>query len=156
MMKAALSPPFFLVIGIGVFVSAPINAASTKPSFPDGIYKGLKYVQESGDLLGMAVDIRHIPQPIITVTTCEGGCYGGKSWPLTIKGQSIHFDVCDDVVDQSGRPAKCNPIHYVGQFRSDGALVVFMQGEPSIHHILRKEMHPKKDEVRKLACMDHC
>lgn len=60
------------------------QAATASTSPPSGVYKHLTYVEEAGDLLGMALRIDGGKSARVTVTTCEGGCYGGKTWPLQL------------------------------------------------------------------------
>jgi hypothetical protein len=128
----------------------PLMAAD--PSVQSGgVYKQLTYSEESGDLLGMAVEIRQGSRPTITVTTCEGGCSGGKTWPLTISGQTLKFTVCNDFVDGHGRPMPCERVNYVGHFLPQGRLVMEIPRAPETRTVLKRVLHPKPDEVRKLA-----
>jgi hypothetical protein len=128
----------------------PVHAA---PSL-DGVYKYLQYNQESGDLLGMEVDVRTGPNPTIVVTVCEGGCWGGERRPMTITGQTIAFTVCENATDQDGHPVPCKSQPYVGHFQADGTLVLMMPNDRATRTVLRRVVHPKRDEVQSLAHID--
>ena len=133
------------------------QAATTSTPLPSGVYKHLAYVEEAGDLLGMALRIDGGKTPRVTVTTCEGGCYGGESWPLHVDQNGISFTVCDALVGQDGKPAKCNPVHYVGRFRRDGALIVSIPGQRDRRFVLQRVSHPKPRATEELACAGtHC
>ena len=67
------------------------------------------------------------------------------------------FNRLDALVGQDGKPAKCNPVHYVGRFRRDGALIVSIPGQRDSRLVLQRVRHPKPREVEELACAGtHC
>ena len=61
---------------------------------PSGVYSNVRYSEETGDAGGFEVQLdADQEQPTIVFTICEGGCYGGNTWPVTIDGDRIAFTV---------------------------------------------------------------
>lgn len=132
-------------------------AANAADPIKEGVYKHLDYIEEAGDLLGMALHIKGGENPTVVVTTCEGGCSGGKEWPLRVSGNRISFTICDEVQDELGRPAPCQPVNYAGRISREGKLIVSVVGERSTRLVLERVPYPRPGEVETLACgRDHC
>ncbi|WP_040598131.1 hypothetical protein [Sphingomonas elodea] len=144
----AIVSTFPILLSASASIGAPGRSAA---GAIDGVYKNLQYVEESGDLLGMAVEIHTQPRPTIRVTLCEGGCFGGKVWPLTVEGSTIAFATCEAMRDEKGRPAGCQPIRYTGQFGAERRLVISSQGDAGNTTVLKWVQHPKPGEVEALA-----
>jgi hypothetical protein len=132
----------------------PLSAKADAKGVQPGVYKNVQLHEETGDLLGMAVEISQRPMPRIVVTICEGECFGGKAWPLAHRGASFTFTTCDAVRDQTGRPAPYRPVHYSGRVRTDGSLLVMIAGQPETRLALRRVARPQPKEVQRLACMN--
>jgi hypothetical protein len=133
----------------------PVLAEQKRSQTLDGVYKNLTYSDETGDLLGMAIEIQS-SAPRVRVTTCEGGCYGGRLWPLTVIGKNLSFRVCDPLTDQDGHPAPCRAVAYIGQLLPNGRIAVQAVGYPETRVVLRRIPKPKPDEVKSLACQTSC
>lgn len=132
------------------------SAATATPAGPAGVYSSVRYNRESGDVLGMEVEIRAGDYPSIIVTDCEGQCSGGKSWPLTINGERLTFSVGFDAVDQDGRPVQLKPVRYVGVLHSL-TLTLTSPDVPEIREKLRRVSNPKPGQTAKLGCgAAHC
>ncbi len=145
------------VIGLMAILSASVSHAVTPAAPHAGVYKNVTSIEENGDLLGMAVEFKPGPSPVIVATTCEGQCYGGRPWPVTIKEQSISFTVCDKVLDQNKRPAPCNPLPCTGVFRNANTLELVITGQPDSRIVLKRDPHPLPHAVEFMACLaDHC
>ncbi|WP_303831047.1 hypothetical protein [Asticcacaulis taihuensis] len=147
--------PAVISIVLIVMLSANTSHAAAPRA---GVYENIQSFPENGDVVGIAVDFKPGPLPVIVVTTCEGQCYGGKPWPMTVKGSTIAFTVCDGgAVDQDHRPVPCTPLHYRGAFRSGNALELAIDGYPGSKTVLKRKPHPQPHEVEQMACQaDHC
>ncbi len=122
-----------------------------------GVYSSVRYIEEAGDVLGMEVDLRPGPSPAIVVTDCEGGCSGGKVWPVKIDGRTIRFTICEEGVEMPSHKKSCPPMTFVGRFRADGALVLTMPGNSDVHEVLRRVRHPRPHQVEQDGCgKDQC
>lgn len=138
----------------------PNVAPSSKVSSPHvpapsrgGVYENVRYIEEAGDVLGTAVDYRAGLSPHILVTLCEGECRGGKTWPVTVRGDNIYFTVCDGPwVDQDNVPVPCTPLVYTGAFRADGSLKLTVAGYEEQKEILHRVSDPKPHWVEQLGC----
>jgi hypothetical protein len=139
-----------LLIALLMAMTARAGTVGVRP----GVYKNVKLHEETGDLLGMAVEIRERPTPRIVVTIREGECFGGKAWPFASQGPSFTFTTCDALRDQNGRPAPCRPVHYSGRVRADGSLLVMITGQPETRLAMRRVARPEPREVEQLACMN--
>ena len=144
-----------LLIAI-ILVAGNATAAPPTSRIKDGVYKHLDYVEESGDLLGMALHIKGGASPTVVHTTCEGGCFGGIEWPLRVSGKTISFTVCDEVLDKLRQPAPCQPITYAGHISRKGSLIISVVGEKSSRLVLNRVPYPKPREVEMLACAGRC
>jgi hypothetical protein len=135
-------------------LSVTVLSCTTTPSWaqiPSGVYSSVRYNRESGDVLGDQIEIRLGPKPVAVVTLCEGDCYGGKIWPVLIRGNHIEITVQEDLADQDGHPVKGKLIPLVGEFR-DGVLRVQVPGEPLSREILKRVGAPKPNQTAQLAC----
>jgi len=122
-----------------------------------GVYDDIKYIEEAGDVVGIAVDFRPGgASPTIVVTICEGECRGGKAWPVKIDGRRIAFTVIEDLIDQDGKQSQ-EANHYHGLFRADGALVITLDGTSDVHDVLRRVRRPAPHQVEQAGCgKDRC
>lgn len=114
-----------------------------------GTYSSVRYVREAGDDLGMEVEVRTKPQPTVVVTICEGGCWGGKTWPAVITDRQISFSVLEELVDQDGRPATPQRLSFVGRFEG-GTLVLEQSGVPPER--LKRVARPTPGQTARLGC----
>ncbi len=122
-----------------------------------GVYSNLDYNQEAGDFFGLMVEFRNGPRPVVVVAECEGGCWGGREWPVQVTGRHIAFTVCDVSRDQDGRPLPCEKEVYAGDFRADGALVISLAGSHAKPSVLNRIKHPTPHMIEQAVCgADHC
>lgn len=68
------------------------GCAQPPASYLSGVYSSVSYSDETGDAGGFEVQLdADKNQPTIVLTICEGGCYGGDTWPVRITGNRIAF-----------------------------------------------------------------
>jgi len=142
-----------LAVAAMLIVAMACAGFQTEAATPihSGVYQSLRYVEESGDLLGLEVEVRAGLHPSIVVTDCEGCCCCGKAWPLIANGGRLDFTVTDDLVDQAGRPLRGKPIRYVGLVR--GTTIILTSPDlDGFRETLKKVRHPKPDQTARLAC----
>ena len=147
------------VTAAAMFV-ATIPAATAYAGTPAapraGVYENVTSFTENGDFVGMAVELKINPKPSIVVTTCEGTCYGGKTWPVKMNGANIAFTVCDDgSIDNKGSTLPCTPLHYSGTFRTSNTLELVIDGAPDTRFVLKRVPRPHPRQVEELACLFH-
>jgi len=119
---------------------------------PAGVYSSVRVHPETGDVLGDEIEFRPGHKLTAVVTICEGSCWGGKVWPVTVTGDRIDVPVLmQGLVDQAGRPAKDRPLALVGHFRG-GSLRLEAQGEPSSRETLKRLRRPRPNQTAMLAC----
>ena len=145
-----------LVVG-AIAVSATSSTAasdhgSNAKSEIRGVYSSVRYNQESGDVLGMEVEVRATPQPTAVVTLCEGQCTGGKVWPALITGDTISFSVMEDLKDQDGRPVKPLKLNFVGQLKGNLLVVRVPDASEAPEERLMRVVHPKPSQTAQLGC----
>ncbi len=157
MTGAAAPTPAAVTPQGGTPQTAISQAATAKAATPAaGVYSDVEYIREAGDFIGVALEYRPGPKPAVVFTDCEGGCSGGKTVPVTVTGNTIVFDYCEQVVDQTGK-ASCNAWHYTGVFRADGRLVLTLAGSDEKPDVLRRLLHAQPHYVERLGCgADHC
>jgi hypothetical protein len=105
--------------------SAVLAAPATASTDPSGVYSSVRYIPEAGDLLGMKVEVRTKPRPVVVVTICEGECQGGRTWPAVIRGRQISFSVVERLSDGQGERARRLTLSFVG--RLEGHVLVVRQ-----------------------------
>ena len=133
---------------VGLFAAASPVSAQT----PTGVYSSVRVHPETGDVLGDEIEFRPGPKLTAVVTICEGSCWGGKAWPVTINGNRITIPVLmQGLVDQDGRPVKDIPVPLIGRF-SRGALRIEARGEPLSRETLKRLSHPTPNQTARLAC----
>lgn len=131
-------------------LSAP--ALPVAAQTPVGVYSSVRVHRETGDVLGDEIEFRPGPKLTAVVTICEGSCWGGKAWPVTISGNRITIPVLmQGLVDQDGRPVKDIPVPLTGQF-SGGVLRIEARDEPLSRETLKRLPHPKPNQTALLAC----
>lgn len=85
-----------------------------------GVYSNISLHAETGDLGGVQMEVRaDSTSGTVIFTRCEGGCYGGKTWPATIAGDTVTFSVTDDWFDQDGRLSDQTTTRYVARIRGE-------------------------------------
>ena len=91
--KAALLLAFGAVVGCA---QVPLPTMS-------GVYSNVRYSDETGDAGGFEVHLAaNENQPTVVFTICEGGCYGGETWPVSIVGNQIAFRVIHEWTRSDG------------------------------------------------------
>lgn len=59
-----------------------------------GVYSNVRYSHETGDAGGFEVQLdADKSEPTVVFTICEGGCYGGETWPVSVAGNKMAFRV---------------------------------------------------------------
>lgn len=111
------SPDMNLVFALLLLACGPGQTGQSQVS---GVYGNVAYSDETGDAGGfeVALDGERSSGPTVTFTICEGGCYGGETWPVAISGDRIAFTVVHEGMRSDGavwREAE----HYEGTFEGD-------------------------------------
>jgi hypothetical protein len=109
---------------------------------PGGVYSSLQYNEESGDLLGMAIEIHATLPAYVSVLVDEGNCQDRERWPLTIVGDRLSFAVTYEAVDQSGHRMTLPPIRFVG-FLNGSTITLTSPDAPEIREQLSRVDDPK-------------
>lgn len=78
--------------------------AQTAQSQVSGVYSSVVYSDETGDAGGfeVALEVEGRSRPTVTFTICEGGCYGGETWPVVISGDRVAFSVVHELRGTNG------------------------------------------------------
>ncbi|TWB47160.1 hypothetical protein [Nitrospirillum viridazoti] len=120
-----------------------------------GVYSHVVYSEETGDLLGMEVEVRGGPKPSIVVSVCEGACWGGKTWPLTVEGNRLSFTVEEELADRYGKPTPPLILHYIAVRKGAVLVVTSPDGDiPGWKETLKRVPHPKPGQTARLGCGD--
>ncbi|NEX94860.1 hypothetical protein [Caulobacter sp. 17J65-9] len=132
---------------------AEAEAEAAASAWRSGVYSDVSLHEETGDLLGMEIELHVGPRPSVVVATCEGQCYGGKTWPATITDREIRFTVQDSWDDQDGKPVPGDPIHYVGRLEGD-VVVLTSPDLADLDERLARMEAPAPGRTVRLACGD--
>lgn len=98
---------------------ALMGGAQAPASSLSGVYSNVGYSDETGDAGGFEVQLdADGSRPTLVFTICEGGCYGGKTWPVTISGHRIAFKVVHQWTRSDGTPWS-ETKQYEGTVRGD-------------------------------------
>lgn len=139
----ALLPPLF---GAG-FMEPPQGTPLT------GVYSNVSYSDETGDAGGfeVALDADGGTNPTVVFTICEGGCYGGKRWPVAIDGNRIAFRVFHEWKRSDGS-AWTETEDYEGVIVGD-VLSLRSPQVPGIDPRLTRVRHPTPGQTARLGGM---
>jgi hypothetical protein len=112
-----------------IHVVAKENAAASRFA---GFYSNIVYREGAEATEGMALDYRPDGAPVVTVHDCERYCDHIETVPVTVRGYRIAFTLEQEM---GGFPAKGR--RYLGEFRADGTLKVWGDGQRGNAQILR-------------------
>lgn len=116
-----------------------------------GVYSDLRYSDESGDLNGFEAAFETVDgETSVVFTICEGGCYGGETWPVRIDGDRVGFEVSVAWRRSDGAPVEPVTTRYVGEFRG-GALRLTSPDVPWIEATLRRMRNPEPGRTARLG-----
>ena len=122
------------IVGLSTAVAAlaftaAVGGASSAERSRSGVYSSFRISPETDDAGGMEVEVRDGASPTVVVTACEGGCWGGKSWPAEISGRAISFTVIEEWFDAAGKVSDRPSVRYRGRF-VPGALILESPDRP--------------------------
>lgn len=110
-----------------------------------GVYSSVRIHPETGDLIGDEIEFLSGPRLRAVVTICEGDCWGGKAWPVTVTGNRITIPVqMQGLVDQDGHPVKDEPRPLSGRLRGEDLRI---DGET-----LKRLRRPRPHQTAILGC----
>lgn len=118
----------------------------------NGVYSSVRYVEETGDDLGMEIKVVTKPKPFAVVTICEGQCSGGKTWPIIIDGRKLSFSVVEQLKDQDGKPAKPLKLNSVGQLEGDVLFVHMPDASDVPEERLKRVVNPTSGQTARRGC----
>lgn len=129
---------------------APIEPPQGSPL--TGVYSNVSYSDETGDAGGfeVALDADDGSRPTVVFTICEGGCYGGKRWPVAIEGNRIAFRVVHEWLPSDGGPVWTETEDYEGTVEGDALNLRSPQVPGANPHLLRVA-HPAPEQTERLA-----
>lgn len=128
-----------------------LTACATEPAPVSGVYSNISTSGETGDMGGVEMEVRALgPSPTVIFTRCEGGCYGGKTWPATISGDTISFSVTDDWFDENGGLSSQTTTRYQGRLQGD-TLLLTSPDDPELGATLRRVPNPQPGHTEELA-----
>jgi len=116
-----------------------------------GVYRDVRVSDETGDADGFEVEIdANRLHPTAVFTICEGGCYGGDTWPITVSGNHLTFTVSHKWTRSDGRPGATSYATYEGTI--EGRVLRLRSPEmPNIDARLAKVRHPTPGQTARLA-----
>jgi hypothetical protein len=116
-----------------------------------GVYRDVRVSDETGDADGFEVEIDAAhPHPTVVFTICEGGCYGGDTWPITIEGSHISFNVTHKWSYGDGSPAPSTSAIYEGTV-DDQVLHLRSPEMPDLDARLTRVANPTPGQTARLA-----
>lgn len=125
-------------------------APTPAPSAMSGVYSNVRYSDETGDAGGFEVQLdADQARPTVVFTICEGGCYGGDTWPVAINGNRIAFRVTHEWKRSDGS-AWTETEDYEGTI--DGDLLSLESPQvPGVDPRLVRVPHPTAGQTARLA-----
>jgi len=116
-----------------------------------GVYSNVSYSDGTGDAGGfeVAVDADSALSPTVVFTICEGGCYGGQRWPVTIDGNRIAFRVAHEWKSSDGS-AWTETEDYEGIIVGD-VLSLRSPQVPRVDPHLVRVLHPSPGQTARLG-----
>ena len=138
----------YLACGLLIAVAACATVAGAPSS---GTFGDVRMSAETGDQGGFQMETRlDGPKPSVVFTTCEGGCYGGESWPVAISGDVMTFSVVDDWYAGDGELAEQDTTRYVARWSGDGWLLT-SPDSPGLNARLRRLPDAAPGDTEELA-----
>lgn len=116
-----------------------------------GVYSNVRYSDETGDAGGFEVQLNaDTTNPTIVFTICEGGCYGGETWPVEVVGNRIAFQVTHEWARSDGGPPLRETEQYEGTI--DGQVLSLRSPQvPGVDPRLVRVPHPRPNQTARLA-----
>ncbi len=126
------------------------GCAQTPATTMSGVYSNVRYSDETGDAGGFEVQLdANASQPTVVFTICEGGCYGGDTWPVAINGNQVSFRVVHEWKRSDGS-AWTETQDYEG-FISGDILSLTSPQVPGVDPRLARVSHPTAVQTARLA-----
>lgn len=109
------------LLALILLVSDPSPNEQSMGSPLTGVFSNVSYSDETGDAGGfeVALDADNSSNPTVVFTICEGGCYGGERWPVSIEGNRIAFRVVHRWKPSEGGPEWEEREDYEGVIEGD-------------------------------------
>jgi hypothetical protein len=124
--------------------TAPPRAEVSKPA-QVVVYSNVGVSPETLDRGGFELELRRdAAAPEVVFTTCAGGCYGGRTWPVRIEGRALSFTVTEDCCDGTA------VIRYRGRFTGND-LVLTSPDRPGLRVTLKRVRHPVPNQTAELG-----
>lgn len=135
----------------GLLVLMLAACATVSPPAFSGVFSNIQMHAETGDLGGVEMEVRPDgANAVVVFTRCEGGCYGGKTWPAAVDGDTITFSVVDDWFDEHGKLSEQTTTRYVGRL-SGGVLSLTSPDAAEFGARLRRVPNPVPGHTEELA-----
>ena len=143
--------PMMLRTAALLFTAGILTGCAESPaSALSGVYSDVRYSEETGDADGFEVELdASKSQPTIVFTICEGGCYGGDTWPAAIKGNQIAFRVVHEWRRSDGS-ALAETQEYEGMISGDILSLTSPQA-PGVYPRLKRVPRPTAGQTARLA-----
>lgn len=117
-----------------------------------GVYSNVRISPQTGDAGGVEIELHADgPTPYLVFTVCQGGCWGGKTWPASVSKGQVAFHVTEEWADESGRIVDRPTLRYAARPRR-GALILESPDRPEIDGVrLKRVARPAPGRTAALA-----
>ena len=138
-------------VALLLVLSGPHHLESPQGTPITGVYSNVSYSDETGDAGGfeVAINADSGSSPTVVFTICEGGCYGGDTWPVAINGNQIAFSVVHEWKRSDGS-TWTETEEYEGIISGD-ILTLTSPQVPGVDPRLARVSHPTAGQTARLA-----